>query len=57
VVKCQKSVGEIVTLVCKAIALATSVATVVLNILNVATIETQILLLGLGLFAPAVTAS
>jgi hypothetical protein len=52
----SKSVGELVTLVFKGLAVAMSVAAVVLNILDVATVETQVLLLGLGLFALAITA-
>jgi hypothetical protein len=52
----NQSVGKTITLVFKAIAVAMSVAAVVLNILGVAPIETQVLLLGFGLFALAVTA-
>jgi hypothetical protein len=42
-----------VNVVLKAVALAMAVASVVLGILNVATVETQVTLLGLGLFALA----
>jgi hypothetical protein len=52
----DKSVGEIITLVFKAIAMAMAVAVVVLNILGVAPVETQTLLLGFGLFGVALAA-
>lgn len=51
----SKSVGEIITLVLKALALAMGVAVVVLNILGVATAQMSILFLGFGLFCLAVT--
>jgi len=47
----MKEREEIVTLVLKAVALAMGVATVVLSILKVASIDTYVMLLGLGLFA------
>jgi hypothetical protein len=50
-----KSIGELITLVFKALALAMSVAAVVLNILGVASLQTLTLLLGFGLFCLAVT--
>jgi len=50
------SVGEIITLVFKGLALAMSVAAVVLNILGVASTEMLTLFLGFGLFCLAVTA-
>jgi hypothetical protein len=49
----MKQQQTIVTLVLKAIALALPVASVVLGILNAATVETQVTLLGIGLFALA----
>ncbi len=49
------SVGEIITLVFKGLALAMSVAAVVLNILGVASTEMLTLFLGFGLFCLAVT--
>lgn len=51
----NKSIGEIITLVFKAVALAMSVAAVVLNILGVASLEMLTLFLGFGLFCLAVT--
>jgi hypothetical protein len=51
-----KSIGEIITLVFKGLALAMSVAAVVLNILGVASLQTLTLFLGFGLFCLAVTA-
>jgi hypothetical protein len=50
-----KSVSEIITLVFKAMALAMSVAAVVLNILGVASVEMLTLFLGFGLFCLAIT--
>jgi len=52
----DKSIGEIITLVFKAIAMAMAVAVVVLNILGAAPVETQTLLLGFGLFGLALAA-
>ena len=51
----KKSTQDIVTLVFKAVALAMSVAVVVLNIMNVADLSTSVMLLGIGLFCLAVT--
>jgi hypothetical protein len=50
-----KTVGEIIDLVFKGLAIAMSVAAVVLNILGVASSQTLTLLLGVGLFCLAVT--
>lgn len=50
-----KSVGEIIDLVFKALAIAMSVAAVVLNIMGVASLQTLTLFLGVGLFCLAVT--
>ena len=50
------STGEIIPLILKAVALAMSVATIVLSILNVADIDTYVTLLGIGLFTLAVAA-
>ena len=43
-----KSVGEIITLVFKGIGMAMPVAVVVVNILGTASLQTQVLLLGIG---------
>ena len=51
-----KSVGQIITLVFKGIAVAMGVCVVVTNILGVIPAETQTLLLGIGLAALAITA-
>jgi len=48
-----QQVSKITALILKAIALAMSVAVVVLNILGEATVETSITLLGFGLLAIA----
>lgn len=50
-----KSVGEIITLVFKAVALAMGVAAVVLNLMGVASTQMLTLFLGFGLFCLAVT--
>jgi len=50
-----ESVSEIIHLVFKAIALAMGVAAVVLNIMGVASTQTLILFLGIGLFCLSVT--
>lgn len=44
---------EIFPLVCKTIGLAMAVAVVVLNVIKAAPLETQVLLLGFGLFGIA----
>jgi hypothetical protein len=51
-----RSVGQIITLVFKGIAVAMAVAVVVTNVLGVVPAETQTLLLGIGLAALAITA-
>ena len=51
-----KSVGQIITLVFKGIAVAMGVAVVVTNILGVTAAETQTLLLSIGLATLAITA-
>jgi hypothetical protein len=51
----KENVGKLVDLVFKAIGLAMAVAVVVLNILKVASTETSILLLGIGMFGLAIT--
>lgn len=51
----KENVGKIVTLAFRAIALAMSVAVVVLSALKTATPETLVMLLGMGLFGLAVT--
>jgi hypothetical protein len=51
-----KSIGQIVTLVFKGIAVAMGVCVVVTSILGVIAVETQTLLLGIGLAALAITA-
>jgi hypothetical protein len=50
----NKSFNQIVTLVFKAVALAMAVAVVVLNILGVVALQTQALLLGIGLACLAI---
>ncbi len=52
----SKTVGQIITLVFKGIAVAMAVAAVVTNVLGAAPVETQALLLGIGLAALAITA-
>jgi hypothetical protein len=51
-----RSVSEIISIVLRAVALAMGVAAVVLSILNVAGVETQVMLLGIGLFCLALDA-
>ena len=50
----KENVGKIVTLVLRAIALAMSVAVIVLSALKAATTETLVTLLGIGLFGLAI---
>ena len=50
----NKSVSQIVTLVFKGVAMAMAVAVVVLNILGSADLQTQVLLLGIGLACLAI---
>jgi hypothetical protein len=52
----MKESPELIPLIFKAIALAMSVASVVLSIMNVAPVQVHIILLGLGLFALSVAA-
>jgi len=52
----NKSVSQIVTLVSKGVAMAMAVAVVVLNILGSAELQTQVLLLGIGLACLAIVA-
>jgi hypothetical protein len=49
-----QSVGNIVTLVFKGVGMAMAVAAVVLNILGAAPLETQVLLLGIGVACLAI---
>jgi hypothetical protein len=51
----KENVGKLIDLVFNAVGLAMAVAVVVLNILKTASIETSILLLGIGLFGLAIT--
>jgi hypothetical protein len=51
----KQNFGKIIDLVFKAVALAMAVAVVVTNILGVMDARGQILLLGIGLFALAIT--
>jgi uncharacterized membrane protein len=51
----NKNAGKIIDIVFKSIALAMAVAVVVMNILGVMEPRGQILLLGIGLFALAIT--
>ena len=50
-----KTSSATINLVFKGIAVAMAVAVVVLNVLHSATVETQVLLLGIGLFGLAAT--
>ena len=52
----MKEARKIVSVVFKAVALAMGVAVVVLNILDAASIETSVLLLGIGLLCIAIDA-
>ena len=52
----RENVNKLVTLVCKAVALAMGVAVIVLGALHGATAETRIMLLGIGLFGLALAA-
>lgn len=54
--KTNASTGRIVNLVCKAVALAMGVAVVVLGSLKGAPVDTQVTLLGIGLFTLALAA-
>ncbi|MBN1304115.1 MAG: hypothetical protein JXA13_06735 [Anaerolineales bacterium] len=54
-IKDKDSVGTIIDLVFKAVALAMAVAVVVTGVLDTMEIQTQLLLLGIGLFGLAVT--
>ncbi len=51
-----ESVGKMANLVCRAVSLALGVAVVTLGLLKVASVETQVALLGLGLLALALAA-
>ncbi len=51
----EKKISKIINLVFKGVALAMGVAVVVTNILGVMDTHGQVLLLGLGLFALAIT--
>lgn len=51
----KTNVGKITDIIFKGIALAMAVAVVVTNILGVMDVRGQILLLGIGLFALAIT--
>lgn len=48
--------GGLVDLILKAVALGMAVASIVLGVLKVATVETHVTLLGIGLFALALAA-
>ena len=52
----MESTRNISDLILKAVALAMGVASIVLGILDVAGVETQVMLLGIGLFALALAA-
>ena len=52
----MKEARKIVSVVFKAVALAMGVAVVVLNIMDVVSIESSVLLLGIGLFCIAIDA-
>jgi hypothetical protein len=50
----KENVGKIVDLAFKGVGLAMAVAVVILNILKAASVETSVLLLGIGLFCVAI---
>jgi hypothetical protein len=50
----NKKAGKLIDLVFKGVGLAMAVAVVVVNILRAASVETSILLLGIGLFCLAI---
>ena len=52
----QKSIGNIIDLVFRAVALAMAVAVVVTSILGVMDTQTHAMMLGIGMFGLAVTA-
>jgi len=52
----MKKYGAIVDVVLKAVGMAMGVTTVVMSILGVATAETMVMLLGIGVFCLGVTA-
>lgn len=54
--KQQVNTGSIVDLVLRAVALAMSIAAVVLGFLDAASLETRVTLLGIGLFILALAA-
>lgn len=51
-----KKISKMVDLVLRAVAVGMAIAVVVLNVLAAVPVQTQILLLGIGLFCLAVTA-
>jgi hypothetical protein len=51
----KENVGKLVDLVFKAVGLSMAVVVVVSNILKVASVETSILLLGIGIFGSAMS--
>ncbi len=51
----KRNIQGIVNVVFKAVALAMGVAVVVLSIFHIATVETSVLMLGIGLFCLAIT--
>jgi len=52
----MKKYGAIIDVVLKAVGMAMGVTTVVMSILGVATAETMVMLLGIGVFCLGVTA-
>lgn len=52
----DESFGEVIMLILKALGLAMSVSTLILNVLDAAPARTQILLLTLGLLALSISA-
>lgn len=52
----QKSVSHIISLVLRGMAMAMGVAAVVISTLRAAPAETTVVMLGIGLFAPALDA-
>ena len=47
----RRTLGEILTLTCKAVGLAMGVTVIVLSLLGTAPVEAQLILLAIGLFA------
>jgi len=53
--KIEKSINKMISVVGRAVGLAMSVAVLVLHTLNTATLDTLVILLGIGMFALALS--